>query len=64
LSGLVEEGTLQLDLFSDRDKKINMLKVMDDIKDRYGDDAIMRASSLTEAGQARERAKMIGGHYK
>jgi DNA polymerase IV len=34
------------------------------IKDRYGDDAIMRASSLTEAGQARERAKMIGGHYK
>jgi nucleotidyltransferase/DNA polymerase involved in DNA repair len=64
LSGLEEEGVLQLDLFDDRDKKISMLKVMDNIKDRYGDDAIMRASSLTEAGQARERAKMIGGHYK
>jgi DNA polymerase-4 len=64
LTNLVEEGTIQLDLFSDRDKKLSMLKVMDNIKDRYGDDAIMRASSLTEAGQARERAKMIGGHYK
>jgi DNA polymerase-4 len=64
LSGLEEEEVLQLDLFDDRNKKINMLKVMDSIKDRYGDDAIMRASSLTEAGQARERAKMIGGHYK
>jgi nucleotidyltransferase/DNA polymerase involved in DNA repair len=64
LSNLVEEGTMQLDLFEDRDKKLSMLKVMDIIKDRYGDDAIMRASSLTEAGQARERAKMIGGHYK
>jgi DNA polymerase IV len=64
LSNLVDEGTLQLDLFEDRDKKLSMLKVMDNIKDRYGDDAIMRASSLTEAGQARERAKMIGGHYK
>jgi len=64
LSGLEEEGVLQLDLFDDRNKKINILKVMDNIKDRFGDDAIMRASSLTEAGQARERAKMIGGHYK
>jgi DNA polymerase-4 len=64
LSGLEEDTAIQLDLFDDRDKKLSMLKVMDNIKDRYGDDAIMRASSLTEAGQARERAKMIGGHYK
>jgi DNA polymerase-4 len=64
LKNWVEEGTLQLDLFDDRDRKLNMLKMMDKIKERYGDDAIMRASSLTEAGQARERAKMIGGHYK
>jgi hypothetical protein len=45
LTNLVEEGTVQLDLFTDRDKKLSMLKVMDNIKDRYGDDAIMRASS-------------------
>lgn len=37
---------------------------MDDIKDRYGDIAILRASPLTDAGQAVERAAKIGGHYK
>ena len=57
LTNLVEEGVLQLDLFEDRDKKLSMLKVMDNIKDRYGDDAIMRASSLTEAGQAERTGK-------
>lgn len=39
-------------------------KVMDDIKDCFGDIAILRASSLTDAGQAVERAAKIGGHAK
>jgi DNA polymerase-4 len=37
---------------------------MDDIRARYGQDAILRAVSLLGAGQARERARKIGGHYK
>ncbi|MGO4275098.1 hypothetical protein AB4Z22_35580, partial [Paenibacillus sp. TAF58] len=34
------------------------------IKDRFGNAAIVRASSLTTAGQAQNRALKIGGHYK
>lgn len=34
---------------------------MDDIKDRFGDIAILRASSITAAGQAIDRASKIGG---
>jgi DNA polymerase-4 len=64
LSRLVADDILQLDLFDDRDKKLRMLSAMDTIKDRFGEAAIMRASSLTDAGQARERAGMIGGHFK
>jgi nucleotidyltransferase/DNA polymerase involved in DNA repair len=64
MSGLIDDDIYQLDLFEDRDKKIKMLKVMDDIKDRFGEASILRASSLTAAGQARERATMIGGHFK
>lgn len=37
---------------------------MDDIKDRFGDIAILRASSITAAGQAIDRASKIGGQYK
>ncbi len=37
---------------------------MDDIKDRFGEVSILRASSLTSAGQAMDRNAKIGGHYK
>jgi len=39
-------------------------KATDWIKRKYGDDAIIRAVSLTAAGQAKDRARKIGGHYK
>lgn len=39
-------------------------KVMDEIKDRFGEVAILRASSLTTAGQAVDGAAKIGRHYK
>ncbi len=64
LSQLVSDDIAQLVLFSDRERKRQIAKVTDDIKTRFGDASIMRAASITEAGQARDRAHKIGGHYK
>ncbi len=64
LTQLVRDDVQYLDLFTDRAKTYDLERAMDGIKDRYGDTAILRASSLLEAGIARERATQIGGHYK
>lgn len=64
LSNLSSADTYQLSLFDDQEQKRAIDKVMDDIKDRFGDIAILRASSITSAGQAIDRAAKIGGHYK
>ncbi|MEK5163204.1 DNA polymerase IV [Paenibacillus sp. FSL R5-0527] len=64
LSGLVKDEEYQITLFDDRPKYQALEKATDDIKRRFGDSAILRAASLTTAGQARRRAEMIGGHYK
>ncbi len=64
LSELVSDDEYQLVLFDDRERKMALARTMDQIKQRYGDAAIMRAISITEAGQARDRSTKIGGHYK
>jgi len=64
LNQLSSDQVQQLDLFDDRHKIFELEKTTDAIKDRFGDMAIMRASSMLEAGVARERAAQIGGHYK
>lgn len=64
LSNLQADDTYQLTLFDDRQRKLALEQAMDRIKDRFGDAAILRAVSLTSAGQARDRSKKIGGHYK
>ncbi|WP_068499241.1 DNA polymerase IV [Paenibacillus kribbensis] len=64
LSGLVDDQLYQLDLFEDLERSRALEKVTDTLKDRYGQAIIMRASSLTNAGQASERSVKIGGHYK
>jgi DNA polymerase-4 len=64
LTDLTDDSLIQLTLFDDRLACYRLEKATDDIKDRYGSDAIMRASSLLSAGVARERAEQIGGHYK
>ncbi|MEW4425913.1 hypothetical protein AB1I68_00300 [Paenibacillus pabuli] len=64
LSQLSNAGTYQLSLFDDQETKRAIDKVMDDIKDRFGDISILRASSITAAGQAIDRASKIGSHYK
>ncbi|MBP1156070.1 MULTISPECIES: DNA polymerase IV [unclassified Paenibacillus] len=64
LSQLTNDQDYQLTLFEDQEKTRSLEKVTDFIKDRYGSAAIVRASSLTAAGQATERSMKIGGHYK
>lgn len=64
LSGLTEDREIQLTLFDNRSRTYDKERAVDGIKDRYGSDAIIHASSLMEAGVARERAGQIGGHYK
>lgn len=64
LSQLCSDQTIQLNLFEDRIKRLALGYAIDHIKERFGPTAIIRASSLTYAGQAHERARKIGGHYK
>ncbi|MDT8861616.1 DNA polymerase IV [Alkalihalobacillus sp. MEB130] len=65
LTKLCRDDERQLSLFdTGKDKKLDLGYVMDGIKERYGTTALIRASSLTTAGQAFERAKKIGGHYR
>lgn len=64
LGGLVNDEQYQMTMFDNREERIALAHVTDSIKAKYGNTAIMRASSATALGQARERANKIGGHYK
>lgn len=64
LSQLTSDEQYQMVLFDNREKRLALEKASDWIKQRYGNASIMRAVSLTEAGQARDRSQKIGGHYK
>ncbi|QTH45923.1 DNA polymerase IV [Cohnella sp. LGH] len=64
ITHLSDDNVTQLALFDDRSKAYDLERATDEIKDRYGSAAIMRASSLQGTGIARERAGQIGGHYK
>lgn len=48
LANLVQEGYFQYDLFHQRGKMAQLARVCDGIKDRFGEQAIMRGVSLTE----------------
>ncbi len=63
LSNLCDETDLQLDLFHDRTKDNDIGKAMDEIRNRFGKTAIVRASSYTDAGITLDRSKKIGGHF-
>lgn len=63
LTKLSDDLDTQLNLFSERTKQKDLDYVMDDIRQRFGPTAILRASSYTEASIAFERSKKIGGHW-
>ena len=64
---LVESEYDQLSLFEDSDEQLerkNLQKALDLIKDKYGDNIVLRGSSLLEKSTAKERHNQIGGHKK
>lgn len=63
LTNLSDDGDTQLDLFEERPKQKDIGYVMDNIRDRFGATAILRASSYTNAGITLDRSKKIGGHW-
>ncbi|WP_100013233.1 DNA polymerase IV [Lentibacillus sediminis] len=64
LSQLQPDNPQQLNLFDFSLKKERLSQAMDEIHKRYGPAALVRAASLSAAGQAYIRAEKIGGHYK
>ena len=56
-----------MNMFEDTKKQKNnhdLLKTMDKLKDKYGNNILLRASALTEDSTAIERHNQIGGHRK
>jgi len=49
--------------FDDVPKQKGLYQAVDRIHDRFGEASLMRAVSLTKAGQLRDRSDKIGGHY-
>ncbi|MCM3626293.1 DNA polymerase IV [Paenibacillus glycanilyticus] len=64
LSKLVPDDQYQLSLFGNREKERKLERITDAIRHKFGTTSILRASSLLESAQARERSVKIGGHYK
>lgn len=60
---LEDEHSMQLSLFDKnrwRNRKLGA--TMDALRDKYGSTAVLRAVSLTEAGTAIKRSRLVGGH--
>jgi len=64
VSGLQSDEAYQLVMDDHRERYRALERATDRIKEKYGATAIMRAASLTPDGQAQDRARKIGGHYK
>lgn len=64
---LCASGYDQLSLFEDNKTSLErkaLNKVMDEVKNRYGSNSVLRASSLLEKSTAKERHNQIGGHKR
>ncbi|MFF2752800.1 UV damage repair protein UvrX [Psychrobacillus sp. NPDC058041] len=63
ITKLENEHSMQLSLFEKQKwKKRQLATAMDNIRNRYGSAALLRAVSYTPAGTAVKRSKMVGGH--
>lgn len=63
LSNIYDDGEMQLSLFEPDQPKLRKLGyVMDEIRQKYGADALLRGVSYTKAGTTKQRSKLIGGH--
>ncbi len=61
---LSSTGYQQLDVFEENKDNRGLSKAMDKLKDKYGENILLRASALTENSTAIERHNQIGGHRK
>jgi len=64
VENLSDDAEQQLDLFRDWDRERRLAYAIDNIKERFGNTALVRAVSLTASGQAFERSGKIGGHTR
>jgi DNA polymerase V len=63
LSNIQDDNLIQLSLFEpNRIKEHELGYVVDGIRNRFGPASLLRAVSYTEAGTARKRAALVGGH--
>ena len=65
LNNLIEEEFTAIDLFSDyaaEEKERDRLKVLIDIREKFGKNAVLKGISLNKKATARVRNKMVGGH--
>lgn len=64
-NNVVDEAYKQYDLFTDpaeAEREYKMQKVMLDIKEKFGKNAILKGMNLQEGATAMERNRQIGGH--
>lgn len=62
-SKLTNGSVEQLDLFrKDNKDEVSLYKAINDIKNKYGKNAVNKALSLTDAGTQFQRNKLVGGH--
>ena len=65
--GLVKKTGVQLNLFESNNEKIYETKInttIDEIKNKFGKNSIIKASNLLEDSTAIERNQKIGGHHE
>lgn len=62
VNGVEGEDYCQLSLFNDRVKERQVSKVMDEIRDNFGKNSLLRGISYKEDATGRVRNTLIGGH--
>ncbi|MED1569548.1 Y-family DNA polymerase [Bacillus paramycoides] len=65
LANLINEGEEQISLFDNviqREKEMKLTKVMDEIRDKFGKNSILRGISYTNSATTRYRNTLLGGH--
>ncbi|GAB2720658.1 DNA polymerase IV [Paenibacillus thermoaerophilus] len=64
LGDLQEDGVLQLSLFGDRERWLELERTVDGLKDKYGQMSLFWAASLMPGSQLKLLDNKIGGHLK
>lgn len=66
LSGLVDQGVYQYSIFEDAlqlEKEYKLESTIDEIKYKFGKNALNRASSELDSSTIKDRNQMVGGHH-